>query len=192
MAVFSPPRPRSGVTPDDLLNMEDGHRFELIDGTLVERNMGQESSGLAFIVNGRIASHVAGRRIGWGGQADCGFRIFSDPGMVRFADGSYTARERLPGGLPFTGHSTVAPDLVLEVVSPNDKADEIDAKARVWLSAGVRLVWVVYPAGRYVQIWRANGDIEVRREGQELDGEDVVPGFTMLVAEIFEPLNAAE
>ena len=86
----------------------------------------------------------------------------------------------------------MAPDLVLEVVSPNDKADEVDAKARVWLSAGVRLVWVVYPAGRYVQIWRANGDIEVRREGQELDGEDVVPGFTMLVAEIFEPLNAAE
>ncbi len=55
MAVLSPPRPSSGVTPDDLLNMEDGHRFELIDGKLVERNVGQESSGLAVIVNGRLA-----------------------------------------------------------------------------------------------------------------------------------------
>ena len=191
MAVLSPPRPRSGVTPDDLLNMEDGHRFELIDGKLVERNMGQKSSVIAYIVNVRLGSYIAGVLPGWGAGADCGFRIFSDPGMVRFADGSYTAGERLPDGLPVRGHSTVAPELVLEVVSPNDKADEVDAKARVWLSAGVRLVWVVYPAGRYVQIWRANGDIEVRREGEELDGEDAVPGFSMPISEIFERLKSA-
>ncbi|MEO6043218.1 MAG: Uma2 family endonuclease [Tepidiformaceae bacterium] len=194
MAIMTPPRPRgrqpkpAGVTPEDLLNTEDGDRFELIDGKLVERNMGQKSSGLALVINSRIVGTVP-RNIAWVGQSDTGFRIFPDPSMVRSANGSYTSRNRLPGGVPFEGYSTVAPELVLEVVSPNDKADDVGAKALLWLRAGVAVVWVVYPAGRYVQVWRATGEIVVRREDDVLDGEDVIPGFTMPVADIFEPLN---
>ena len=184
VALATRPR-RHSYTPEDLLCMPDAGRYELVEGSLKERNMGQESSFLAARVNGRMMHFADANGQGVVGQADTGFDIFPAPSTVRFADGSFTRWDRLPGGVPFSGHSKVAPDLVLEVVSPNDGAEEVDAKAALWLGVGVRLVWVVHPRQRYVQIWRADGSMAVRREGEVLEGEDVLPGFAMPVSEIF-------
>ena len=130
-------------TPEDLLALPDGHRFDLVDGHLVERSMGAESSWIAQQVNHRLCSYVAESRRGLVLGPDCGYQIFSDdPNRVRFPAGSFIHSGRLPNDVPPRGHVRIAPDLILEVVSPNDLAWEVDVKVTEYLQAGVLLVWV--------------------------------------------------
>jgi Uma2 family endonuclease len=105
--------------------------------------------------------------------ADCGYQIFpDDANRVRFPDGSFIRSGRLPHDAPPRGHVRIVPDLVIEVVSPNDLAWEVELKVTEYLQAGVPLLWVFYPDTRTVWVYRASG-------------EDVLPGFTCLVAEVF-------
>ena len=85
----------------------------------------------------------------------------------------------------------IPPDLVVEVVSPNDLAYEIDEKVQEYLDAGVQLVWVVNPALRTVRIYRADGTISGLHESDELSGENIVPGFHCPIANLFPPRPAA-
>lgn len=176
-------------TPEDLLAMPDEGRFELIDGQLVERNMGAKSSRVAtklLLFVGNFAE--AGKR-GIVFQSDCGFQIFpDDPNRVRYADCSFIRTGRLPGDKPPDGHCRVSPDLVIEAVSPNDTAHELEAKVQEWLRAGVRLVWVAYPDTHSVHVFRADGTTAWLREGEELTGDDVLPDFKCRVAGIFQGL----
>lgn len=179
------------VTPEELLEMPDGHRFELIDGELVERNMGAESSRIAQIINRRIDNYAEERNLGlvWG--PDCGYQIFpDDPDKVRYPDGSFIASGRLPGDEPPRGHVRIAPDLALEVVSPNDLAWKVDEKVQDYLDAGVRLVWVVFPDTRAVFVYRPDADVKRLTPQDHLSGEDILPGFSVPVAELF-PIPAS-
>jgi Uma2 family endonuclease len=83
------------------------------------------------------------------------------------------------------GHARIAPDLAVEVVSPNDLYDEVDAKVEEWLSAGVQLVWVVSPRKRTVAVHRADGTSTIFHENDELTGDDIIPGFRCRVREFF-------
>src|SRR5262249_28070605 len=85
------------------------------------------------------------------------------------------------------GDIRVVPDLVVEVVSPNETVYELDGKVEQYLAVGVRLVWVVNPATRLVIVHRQDGSMAKVREGQHLEGEDVVPGFRCLVRDILLP-----
>jgi Uma2 family endonuclease len=90
------------------------------------------------------------------------------------------------------GHCPIAPDLAVEVVSPNDTAYEIDEKVREFLDAGVPLVWVVNPEQRTVEIHRANGFGTILRENDEISGEDVIPGFRCRVGDFCQPPAGVE
>jgi Uma2 family endonuclease len=182
--MTAPTIPR--VTPEDLLAMEDGHRYELVDGELVEREMSYESSsvGARFVVEFGIWDK-ASRRANLAG-ADAGLQIFPwAPSQVRFADASLTFLDRIPSGRPGSGHSRVAPDVVVEVVSPNDGADDVERKVQEYLRAGVRLVWVAYPETRTIHVFRPNGNDSTIREGQSLTGEEILPGFSVPLGELF-------
>lgn len=173
-------------TPEDLLSMPDRGRYELIDGQLVERNMSFESSMVAVIINGRLGQYVLTHRLGWFCGPDGGLQIFRDsPNKVRFADGAFISRERSPLR-PTEGHLRTAPELVFEVVSPNDGATDVNEKVREYLAAGVLLVWVVYPESRSIDVYRASANNSQLSEADELSGEDVVPGFALPVREIFD------
>ena len=173
-------------TPEDLLSMPDRGRYDLIDGQLVERNMSFESSMVAVIINGRLSQHVLAHRLGWFSGPDGGLQVFPDsPHKVRFADGALISRERSPGR-PTQGHLRIAPELVIEVVSPNDVAADVNGKVREYLAAGVLLSWVVYPESRSIDIYRASASNSQLSEAGVLSGEDVVPGFTLPVREIFD------
>src|SRR5262245_5022960 len=116
-------------TPEELLSMPEGHRYELIDGNLVERNMGAKSSLAAARIGRMVGQHVDSQGLGVVFGSDCGYQIFpQSPNRVRYPDGSYIARDRLPGGRVPSGHVRVPPDLAIEVVSPNDLADEVERK----------------------------------------------------------------
>src|SRR5215813_9074251 len=176
-------------TPEDLLALPDYGRLELIDGQLVERKMGAKSSLAATNLLGLVWHFVRSNNLGLVFQADCGYQIFAEePGRVRFADASFIRRGELPEDRVPQGHCHVAPDLVIEAVSPNDTAYEVEDKIAQWLSAGVRLVWVLYPETQRVQVHRANGTITKLQSEEQLAGEDVIPGFQCPVAEIFQGL----
>jgi Uma2 family endonuclease len=174
------------VTPEDLLAMPDGHRYELINGKLVERNMGTEADEIALNIMALVRQFVRGQRLGKTFGSASGYQCFSDdPKKVRYPDGSFIARGRLPDNRTPRGHVKIAPDLAVEVVSPNDTAEEVETKRREYLRAGVRLVWIVYPENQTVHVFRQTGNLTTLNAADELTGEEVLPGFTCRVAELF-------
>jgi len=180
--------PKTELTADDLLSIPDGDHYELIDGELVERQMGSVSSWIAgrvILLNGTFAEE---HELGWVWPADAGYHCFSDsPDKVRKPDVSFIRRGRLPDERPSTGFETIAPDLVVEVISPHDLFYRVDEKVEDFLQTGTRLVWVVNSPTRTVTIHRCDGSTARRREDEELYGEDVLPGFRCRASEIFLP-----
>jgi len=173
-------------TPEDLLFMEDGHRYELIDGRLVERHMGALASLIGSTLMTLVGIHVRAQRLGLVFNPECGYQIFGKEGNnVRFADGSFIRRGRLPDDRPPNGHMRMAPDLVVEVVSPNDLAYEVEQKVEDYLQVGVRLIWVVFPNTCRVMVYRPDGKVARLIATDELSGEDVIPGFTCRLDEVF-------
>jgi len=149
--------------------------------------MGAESSLVAEelrrILGNHVFNHAAGRIYG----PDCGFQIFkSDRSKVRYTDGAFIRKGKLPGDKPPKGHCRVAPDLAIEAVSPNDTAREVEEKVEEWLSAGVRLVWVLYPDTRRIHVHRKDGTITRLQQNDPLSGEKVLLGFKCRVADIFK------
>jgi Uma2 family endonuclease len=133
-----------------------------------------------------VDSHRLGKVFG----SDCGYQIFPDePRKVRFPDGSFVAKGRLEDGRVPKGHMRITPDLAIEVVSPHDSAEEVDIKRVEYLNAGVKLLWIIYPETRSVHIFSLNGAPTVLGLHDELDGEEVVPGFRCLVSTLFEDLT---
>jgi len=179
-------------TPADLLSMPDGDRFELVDGLLVDRNMGFLSSFVGTVVIRLISPFVAERSLGWVVGADCGYQCFPDElNKVRKPDVSFIALSRLAGQSLPTGFVRIAPDLAVEVISPNDLDVETDQKVDDYLRAGVKLVWVINPQSRTVLVYRADGSIVGLRDHDQLSGEDVVPGFKCPVSDLFALPTAA-
>jgi Uma2 family endonuclease len=177
--------------PDDLLRMGHGPRYELVNGRLVEKAMGQESDSVGVNLITLLADYAADFTKGRPFGPNTGYQVFPhEPRRVRYPDVSFLRRERMPGGGVARGHCRVTPDLAVEVVSPNDTAEEIDGRVKDFLRAGTPLVWVIYPDTRSVDIFRGDGTGGWRLEDQELTGDDVLPGFACKVAELFRGLPA--
>src|SRR5262249_43923127 len=133
-------------TPEDLLSMPDRKNYELVDGHLVERNMSVLSSWVGGRLHRILDGFVEDHDLGWAWPADLGYECFPDaPGKIRKPDVSFIRKERLPEGPTSEGYVDIAPDLAVEVVSPNDLAYEVEAKVVEYLNAGVPLVWVIDP-----------------------------------------------
>jgi Uma2 family endonuclease len=182
--------PGSLFTPDDLLRMEDAVNYELVDGKLVERHMGMESSEIAARIVLLIGMFLRTQSVGRLFGADASYQCFSNaPKKVRKPDVSFIRSERVPGNRLPTGHCPIPPDLVVEVISPGDLAYEVEEKVAEYLDAGVPLVWIVNPPTRTVRIRRpkssAHGSVAELSGDDVIDGEDVLPGFSCKVSEFF-------
>jgi Uma2 family endonuclease len=176
-------------TPEDLLKMPDGDFYELVDGHLVERKMSIWSSYVAGRIYGILDPFCQQNRLGWVFPEGTSFQCFpAAPAKVRRPDTSFIRLSRLSLAMARTeGHCPLAPDLAVEVVSPNDTAYEVDEKVQEFLGAGVPLVWVVNPEQRTVEIHRAAGAGTILRENDEITGEDVIIGFRCRVGDFFLP-----
>src|SRR5262249_36993748 len=137
-------------TPEDLLAMPDGDRYELENGQLLEPEMSVYSSAVGGFIYALMFIYCQKTAKGLPFPADNTYQCFpDDPGRVRKADVSFIRRDRLAQAqLKTAGHCRIAPDLAVEVISPNDLAYEVDAKVQLWLNAGVQRVWVVNPQQR--------------------------------------------
>jgi Uma2 family endonuclease len=176
------------LTADDLLRMpSDGKRYELVNGELHEMPpAGSEHGYVALETGFRLRLHlhehpeIGGRFF----AAETGYRLTRNPDTVRAPDVAYVAADRLDG-TRVRGFAELAPDFIVEVVSPSDTAAEIQAKVDQWLQAGVRLAWVIYPATRSALVYRANGTVQLLHEDDALSGEDVLPGFSCRLGDLF-------
>ena len=174
------------VTAEELLLMPNDVRRELVEGEV------RETAPAGFI-HGRIAMnfsapldlYVRERELGIVLAAETGFKISSNPDTVRAPDAAFVRRERVEEVGGVEGYWPGAPDLAVEVVSPNDSYAGVEEKVAAWLGAGTRAVVVVEPRTRTVTVRSSRTEIRVLTDGDVLDVGDVVPGWTMAVADVF-------
>ena len=188
----SPPATRTiEYTPDDLLRMPGGDRFELVDGHLVERPMGQVSSWVGGETYAILREFVRKHDLGWVFPSDCGYQCFPrSPGKVRRPDVSFLRREKLPNGQFFDGHVPIVPDLIIEVVSPRDITETLEVKIAEYQEAGVSSVWVISPKARTCTIHRLNGHSQRLSEGDTITEPELLPGFSCRVGDLLPPPEA--
>jgi Uma2 family endonuclease len=163
----------------------DGSQQELVRGVILTMPPPGGMHGLSCSRTFRLLDRfVEGPKLGTVLANDTGFITERDPDTVRGADISYWSRERLP--IVPAGYIEVVPDLAVEVVSPNDHYSRVQKKVRHYLARGVRLIWVVDPEDRSVTVYRSGQQATILGETDTLSGEDVLPGFSCRVADLFE------
>jgi Uma2 family endonuclease len=175
------------TTAEELLQLpDDGYRYELLKGVLVRMSpTGARHGTLTSRLHQRLAQHVEDQDLGVVCAAETGFQLEQNPDTVRAPDISFVAKARVPAtGVP-EGYWPFAPDLVVEVVSPGDRYDEIMAKVMAFLEAGSQMVWVVDPKTQTVTVHRLRQEVRLLRIGDTLSGEPVLPKFRYEVRELF-------
>jgi Uma2 family endonuclease len=175
------------MTADELWRMPSSEqRRELVKGEL--RTMAPAGFDHGAIIGNLqflLSRHVRENKLGLVLGAETGFKLASNPDTVRGADISFVAASRIPASGRPVAFWPGAPDLAVEVLSPSDTVEEAEEKVNDYLDAGCRMVWVVSPRLRTVTTYRPGQAPAIVGEKQELDGQDVVPGFRCKVVEIF-------
>ena len=176
------------LTADDLLRLDgEGVRGELIRGVFHEiMSSGLEHSKIAAKLTFLLSFFIIPRSLGTLATSDLGVWLEREPDTVREPDIAYFSAARLPLDVRVTGYAEVVPDLVVEIVSPNDTQREVRDKARMWLSYGVALVWVVQPDTRTVDVYAPGRAVVTHTDNDTLDGAAVLPGFTCPISDIFD------
>ena len=173
------------LTADDLARISpSGKRTELVRGRMIVREPagfrhGDVAMATALAIGHFLRTHPSGRLL----AAETGFVLSTNPDTVRAPDVAFVRNERIPDPLP-RGYARFAPDLVVEVLSPDDRPGEMLEKVADWLGAGTRLVWVIDPERRTGRVHRPDGTVMLLNELDALDGEDVLPGFSHRLAEV--------
>ena len=175
------------MTAEELLRLpHDGHRYELIKGELKVMTPASPRHGrIAMHLGSLMEQHVRQHDLGVVYAAETGFKLREDPDTVRAADAAFVAKARIPSEGEPEGYWAIAPDLVVEVISPSDSAPAVQSKVADWLAAGCRIVWVVYPDTKTVTEYRSWQKVQVLTADQSLEGSDVLPGFVCPVRELF-------
>lgn len=172
------------VTADELFHRPDHHRYELVAGALRVSEPpgglhGQLAARLCYRLTGFVDAHGLGVVL-----VESGFILHRGPDTVRGPDLSFGAADRLPAaGVP-ASFVPLAPDLAVEIRSPDDRAAAVAEKVANYLDAGSRLVWLVDPAGRRVTVHRADGSTTQLGDTDWLDGEVVLPGFRCRIGDV--------
>jgi Uma2 family endonuclease len=173
------------VTAEDLLQTTIlNKRTELVRGQLIVREPAGARHG-SVVMNLTIQLGMYVQRAGAGQlfAAETGFTLRRGPDTVRAPDIAFVRRERLPDPIG-DGFPELAPDLVVEVLSPGDRPGETLAKVADWIDAGTRLIWVVDAQRRIARVYRQDGTESLVAESDSLDGEAVLPGFTCFLGSI--------
>ena len=181
-----------GMTGGDLMNWPDygEYRHELMEGTLVRMaGSGRRATRIVLRIGARLLDYVEARRLGVVTGADGVYRFpGAETGLVPDAGFHTRTRDALIPAQDEDAPIPFAPDLAAEVASPSQNAGAMAAKARTYLAGGTRLVWIGWPARREIDVWRdphQAGPPATLGAGDQLDGKDVVPGFTCPLAAIF-------
>jgi Uma2 family endonuclease len=179
-------RASRSATADDLWRLShEGVRCELVLGEVREKTpAGAAHGSVAGRLHGFLFAHLMGERSGEVFSSGTGFLIERDPDTVRAPDIAFVSAARLPRPIPVK-FLPMAPDLAVEVLCPEDRPAEVAEKVAQWLAAGTRLVWVIDPRRRTAAIHAPGREPRHLPADGVLDGEDVVPGFRLALAELW-------
>ena len=173
------------------LHAVEGRSYELVDGVLLEKEMGFQESAIAVEITTRLKNFIRGKSLGVIAGADGMMKLA--PGLVRIPDASFVRKAQFPGGrIGYAPIPNIHPDLAVEVLSPSNTVEEMDEKLDDYFTAGATLVWLVEPDTRSVSVFTsADRAAAVRLTiADTLDGGAVLPGFTLPVADIFAELDS--
>jgi Uma2 family endonuclease len=165
---------------------KDGHRYELLNGELVDMgNSGMEHGYVACILVARLTTFVQQNKLGAVCDSSTAFTL--NNGNKRSPDVSFVSKERLKGlKRPPRGFFEGSPDLAVEILSPSNTVEEIHDKIVEYFDNDTRLVWVIHPDEKYVLVYHSPEPDRLLRPQDVLEGEAIIPGFSMSVAELFE------
>ncbi|MFM9266594.1 Uma2 family endonuclease [Tychonema sp. BBK16] len=168
----------------------DGHRYEIVNGELIDMgNSGAKHGYVCSVLMILLGGYVHIQKLGAMFDSSTAFKMKS--GNKRSPDVSFMAKERLQGldELP-DGFLEGAPDLAVEILSPSNTVEEIHNKLVEYFDNGSRLVWVINPKEKYVLVYRSSQEPDrLLKSIDSLDGEEVVPGFSLAIAELFQKLG---
>jgi Uma2 family endonuclease len=173
------------IAGEELLAMGDIGPCELVDGRIVPMSPtggrhGIIASRLGFTLSFLVQQHD----LGWVLTGEVGIYIRRNPDRIRGADIVFLSRERWPEGSP-EGFLEGAPDLIVEIMSPNDRWQAVRQKIAEFFSIGVRWVWIVRPENRAVLVFRSSTDFQLFSPEDIIVGEGTLEGFTLPVASLF-------
>jgi Uma2 family endonuclease len=165
---------------------DDGTRRELVRGEVIETMPPGGQHGAIAVMLAMLLRLWTKRATGGYVGVEAGYILAHDPDTVRGPDVSYVRANRIPpSGIP-EGFWDLAPDLAVEVVSPNETAEEVREKVRDFLGAGTPLVWTIYPRTREVIVHTPDGLARTYTVNDILVFPQILPDFTCSVAELFE------
>ncbi len=177
-------------TDEEFMALPDGHRYEIVNGELVD--MGSAGAKHGYIYSLPVMAlmgYILTKKLGVVLDSSTAFKMKS--GNKSSPDISFFAKERLQGltELP-TGFLEGAPDLAVEVLSPGNTVEEIHDKLVEYFENGTRLFWVIHPNENYMLAYRSAQEPDrLLKSVDSLDGEEVVPGFSLPVADPFQKLS---
>ena len=169
---------------------DNGCHYEVVNGELIDMgNSGAKHGYIAVILSSALFAVVMAQKLGALFDSSTAFKMKN--GNKRSPDISFFAKDRLQKleDLP-VGFLDGSPDLAIEILSPTNTIEEIDDKLVEYFENGARLVWVINPSQHHVLVYRSAQEPDrLLKSADSLDGEDVVPGFTFPVADLFQKLS---
>ena len=178
------------LTAYDLAECRENCRFELIDGQLHRKPYRGFQDGLlcaeiGHVVGDWVKSRGLGKVV-----SSTGFVLGRDPDTVLSPAIGFLVSERFERQRGCDEYVDGPPNLAIEVVSCGEINSEVDDKARRWLAAGCEMVWVIYPRGRSVTVYKSLNDVRILTGDAALDGGELLPGFSYPLAKLFAGLDS--
>jgi Uma2 family endonuclease len=172
------------ITAEQLLRLSGEGHYELVKGELFTMSpSGEEHGAITVKISSRLNDFVEAHQLGIVYGAETGFKLESDPDTVLAPDVAFIRREKITK--LSKGYRTGAPDLAVEVISPDESKRKIEQRTTRWLRGEASVVWNVYPESRTVTVHRLNADPKVLLEKDELTDDEIVPGFRLPLLQIF-------
>jgi Uma2 family endonuclease len=181
-----PTAPEKLITGEELAQMSGVECAELVEGRLVKKMpTGDEHGAVETALAAALHNHVRITKSGRVRSGEVGIYTRRNPDSTRAADVLYISNERY-SRKSSSGFLDVAPEIIVEILSPNDSMPDVMQKLREYFAIGVLLVWLIDPLSRSVLVYRSLTNIRELTANDELTGEEVLPGFAVQVAQLFE------
>ena len=189
MATVITPPANQLITGEEFALMDVPDHYELVRGRIVPMPPPNYEHGT---VEANICGHVfiflQSHKLGRCATGEVGVYTKRNPDSVRGIDFMYTSYERLAKRDTTLFYLNVAPDSITEVLSPSNSVAYVEEKLEEYFNIDVRMVWLADPENRCVHVYRSLTDVRTLQCGDTITGEDILPGFSIQVAQIFENL----
>jgi Uma2 family endonuclease len=175
------------ITADDFYQRPpEERRGELVKGEFLQMSpAGHTHGNIAGNVFGLIWAFVKQQQLGRAYAAETGFLLSREPDTVRAPDAAFVTASRVAAQTDKAGFFDGAPDLAVEVISPSETTEMVEAKLIDYLEAGTKLVWLIYPRTQTIIAYRSLTDVQIFTSADTLTSGDLLPGFAVPVQEIF-------